>query len=184
MEQNQKLEFVPELKRDKTHHGPAETIRQLKPATLVKVRRVAKLLAEGNSPNQIMDITGFSSTSTYDYIKVIGDEIKDQLYDLSFLIAEQETHYYAQRKRIMNQINKIVDILKKKPRDVGLIKSLVKLEYVLNRIDTDRIGKLRMLRVVPMKGEAKFVHHSGGYKRVNYEVDIKHESERPVPEST
>jgi len=135
-----------------------------------RISQELKLLNEGFGPTDIARKMNIHRATVYRDFDELGEETKKELFSLNALVTEVEWQYYNKRVRIMNQINILEDLLKKKPGTESLIKSLVKLEYVLNRIDSDRIENLQRLRVVPERTVLKKIQHSGGYVRFNQGV--------------
>jgi hypothetical protein len=133
----------------------------------IRLQKELELLDLGLGPYQIARKMGISHMTVYRDFDALGEETKKELFTLGALVTEVERAYYQRRIRIMKQILTIEKMLVKKPGQESLIKSLVKLEYVLNRIDTDRIDNLQKLRVVPAKLELKRIHQTGGYVRID-----------------
>lgn len=146
------------------------------------------------SPTDLGREIGVSRRTIYNYQKLLGKDFKKKLYDLSSLIAETEISYYAKKERLERHIKRLSDIVEEQPNRYKVWKALVKLEYCVNRLDESRLTNLRTLRVIPMKGETKFVKVSGGYVRSNVGIyeknedeadeEVKNEPERAVKKET
>lgn len=144
---------------------------EVSPHILAKLKIVMDKMLQGKGTRFIAEYLGVGERRAEQYIAMLGKHMKTQLTDLDQLVAESETNYYRRKEQLEEQIDKIMDLLKDAPGDPKLLKSFSVLQYTINRITQDRIINLRTLKVVPMKGEVKFVHHSGGYRRVDYKVD-------------
>ncbi len=169
--QKENIELVDFLKED-------VNIDDLQPQQRANIRKMIEYMRHGIfSPTELGEKLGVHRSTVWRYQKLLGKEARKRMYNLDQLVGEIEVNYYMRKKRLEDQVKMLTKIAEKEPKRYKLWQAIVKLEYCISRLDSERLINLRTLRVIPMKGETKFVKVSGGYVRSNVGIYEKNEDE-------